>query len=324
MQLIHMSHSEREKTREVIHSEAGFSGVYLIMNLLAATIATYGLLANSPAVVIGAMLVALLLGPIMGISLGLVEGDTKLLGKALGALLLGAIGVLLISFVIGSIHKEIPLTDEILNRTAPNLIDLMIAFAGGAVCVFARMAPRYASGLIGAAIATALVPPLAAASILFARGESGLAFGALLLVFTNMVAIQFAASVSLWLVGFRKMTYQKKEGISGFMRSHTLSIVLLLILAVVLTINLHSVLGKHFFEEETQKILQEEISRIPGVTIEKIEFVYSKNLSQVEANIYGATAPTGIVVRDIEKELPRISNDQITKLRMRFIKTTEL
>ena len=176
------------------------------MNVLAATMASYGLFANSPAVVISAMVVAMLLGPIVGVSLALVDIDMKFLLKSLTSLLVGVIGVMITAFVVGTVHKDMPITNEIMARTAPNLLDLMVALAGGAAGAYATVSPRLSIAFVGVAIATALVPPLSAASILFARGEIDLAFGALLLTFTNMVAIQFAASVVLWLSGFKRIS----------------------------------------------------------------------------------------------------------------------
>ena len=96
------------------------------MNALATVIASYGLLPNSPAVVIGAMVVAMLLGPISGVALGLNEGDETLLDSALRSLIGGIV------IVIGFIHRDVPLTDEILSRTDARLFDLIIALAGGA------------------------------------------------------------------------------------------------------------------------------------------------------------------------------------------------
>ena len=197
----------QEAIRESIRKDATFNWAYLLMNVLAATIASYGLFANSPAVVIGAMIVAMLLGPIAGISLALVDSDMKFLLKSLSTLLGGTIGVIVTAFIVGTIHKDIPITNEIMARTAPNLLDLMIALAGGAAGAYATVSPRLSVVFVGVAIATALVPPLSSAGILFARGEVDLVLGALLLAFTNMVAIQFAFSVVLWFTGFRRVTH---------------------------------------------------------------------------------------------------------------------
>jgi uncharacterized hydrophobic protein (TIGR00271 family) len=131
-----------DTVRENIRNGAILSSAYLLMNVLAATIASYGLFANSPAVVISAMIVAMLLGPIVGVSLALVDIDMKFLLKSLTSLLAGAIGVLVSAFIIGAIHKDIPITNEITARTAPNLLDLMVALAGGAAGAYATVSPR--------------------------------------------------------------------------------------------------------------------------------------------------------------------------------------
>jgi uncharacterized membrane protein len=93
-------------------------------------VACYGLFVNSPAVVIGAMMVALLLGPIAGVSLGLVDRNNALLRKAFLTLNGGFLVVYGTSFLLGLINRDIPLTDEIHSRTTPNLMDLMIALGG--------------------------------------------------------------------------------------------------------------------------------------------------------------------------------------------------
>src|SRR6266404_4767656 len=111
----------KEDVRHVIRKNSTFNLAYLVMNTLATVIACYGLFANSPAVVIGAMIVAMLLGPITGVALGLVDNDASLLRKALMTLTGGVIGVMFTAFVIGLIHRDIPITNEIMARTSPNL-----------------------------------------------------------------------------------------------------------------------------------------------------------------------------------------------------------
>ncbi len=215
----------QDSVRESIRNGAVLSSAYLLMNVLAATIATYGLFANSPAVVISAMIVAVLLGPIVGVSLALVDIDIKLLLESLTSLLVGVSGVMATAFLIGALHRGMPITNEILIRTAPNLLDLMVALAGGAAGAYATVSPRSSIAVVGVAIAVALVPPLSAAGILFARGEIDLAFGALLLVFTNMVAIQFASSVVLWLTGFRRISRTSGLSLLAFVQANAISIV---------------------------------------------------------------------------------------------------
>jgi uncharacterized hydrophobic protein (TIGR00271 family) len=152
-----------------------FDSAYVIMNGLATVVACYGLFENSPAVVIGAMIIAMLLGPIGGVSMGLVDSNNALVWKALSALLGGFFVVYGTAFLLGLIHRDIPLTDEIYARTTPNLMDLMIALGGGAAGAFSMIAPRLSVAFVGVAIATALVPPLASSAICLARGEYALA-----------------------------------------------------------------------------------------------------------------------------------------------------
>ena len=133
---------DRNAVREVIYGNAVLSRGYLLMNVLAATIASYGLLANSPSVVIGAMIVAMLLGPIMGTSLSLLDSNLGYLRKSLAALGAGVVVVICTALLIGLVHRDIPITGEIMARTAPNLMDLMVALASGAVGAYATVSPR--------------------------------------------------------------------------------------------------------------------------------------------------------------------------------------
>ena len=116
---------EQETVRRKIHEGAALSIPYLVMNALAAVVASYGLLENSTAVVIGAMIIALLLGPITGIALALVDGDQSLLRKALLAEVSGVLLVLVIGFLIGKLHEGVSPGSEIMGRTAPNILDLV-------------------------------------------------------------------------------------------------------------------------------------------------------------------------------------------------------
>jgi uncharacterized hydrophobic protein (TIGR00271 family) len=198
-----------EAIRKNIHDNAVFNTAFLIMNALATVVACYGLLEDSAAVVVGAMVIATLLGPITGIALALVDGDNKLLRAALLAEATGAILVLCIALIIGVTHRDAPLTREILSRTTPTLFDLMIALAAGAAGAYASASSRLSAGLVGVAIATALVPPLAVCGICLGRGEVSMGCGALLLFATDLVAIQLASSVVLWLCGLNKSTLRK-------------------------------------------------------------------------------------------------------------------
>src|SRR5215831_7020780 len=134
--------SSEAGVRVNIASNSRFDVTYVTMNVLATVIVCYGLFENSPAVVIGAMIIAMLLGPITGIALGLVERNNPLLRQALATLAGGAVVVYGTAFVLGLAHSEFPLTGEIYARAAPNVMDLMIALGGGAAGAYSMTSSR--------------------------------------------------------------------------------------------------------------------------------------------------------------------------------------
>lgn len=317
-----LQNQHQESTRESIRNGAEFNLAYLLMNVLAATIASYGLFANSPAVVIGAMIVAMLMGPIAGVSLALVDSDVKFLLKSLLTLLAGVVAVMVTAFIVGAIHKDIPITNEIMARTAPNLLDLMIALAGGAAGAYATVSPRLSIAFIGVAIATALVPPLSSAGILLARGEVGLAFGALFLASINMVAIQFAFSVVLWITGFRRVTRIPGLSWSTFMKGNVVSITILLILAFMLTINLHRVVARQLYESTTRFTLKQEVAASKGCYLVEVRFETAPGTTIVRAVVRGPEAPSAVQVAAMEGRLPSPPDSTTVELRVRFVETT--
>ena len=112
--------TERAAVRASVTSGSALTGAYLAMNTAAALIAAFGLLENSPAVIIGAMLIAMLFGPIVGIALGLAEANLFLLRRSLFSEIAGAALVLAIGYMIGLITRNISIGSEILSRTSPS------------------------------------------------------------------------------------------------------------------------------------------------------------------------------------------------------------
>ena len=304
-----------------IHDRASLSGSYLLMNTLATIIASYGLFANSPAVVIGAMIVAMLLSPILGVALALVDSDIVLLKKSLLTLIAGVLGVMLTALVIGYIHRDIPLTDEILARTAPNLFDLMIALAGGAAGAFATVSPRLSSAGVGVAIATALVPPLASSSILLVREEYRLAFGAFLLAVVNILAIQLASSVVMWLMGFRSVTQTQRLTLIRFLQLNTVSLVLLGLMTITLATNLQQTFIQQSYRTKVRQILAQDINAISDSYVADIRFETVQSKSIVRAVVRGLNAPSSAQVAAIEAKFPVPSAKVENELRIRFVKT---
>ncbi|PWB72818.1 MAG: hypothetical protein C3F07_10965 [Anaerolineales bacterium] len=188
---------------------------FFLLVVLSSVIATLGLLTDSPAVIIGAMLVAPLMSPIIGLGLASLTGDATLFRNAGIALARGAISSIVIATFLTYANRLLPflplqeLPAEVLARTHPSPIDLTIALAGGMAAAFALAMPSISAALPGVAIATALMPPLCTVGIGIAMGRWDLAGGALLLFITNAVTIAFAAMLVFSALGF---TVRREDG----------------------------------------------------------------------------------------------------------------
>lgn len=174
--------------------------------VLSTTIAGLGLIGDSSAVVIGAMLVAPLMIPILAVAGAAVHGQRRRLGVSAAVLALGTAGAVGTGWLVGRAAPGTltieELTSELLARTAPSLLDLAVAVAAGLAGGYVLTHPRAGSSLPGVAIAVALVPPLATVGIAWQLGATTEAQGALLLYVTNMVAIILSAMVMMLLSGF--------------------------------------------------------------------------------------------------------------------------
>jgi uncharacterized hydrophobic protein (TIGR00271 family) len=175
---------------------------YYLLLLLSALIAAFGLLADSPAVVIGAMLVSPLMTPIFGISLSLVTGNTQLLRSALSAELGGVVLAVGAALLVGLSPLAMEMTPEILARTSPTLLDLFVATLAGLAGGLALIDERISPILPGIAIATSLTPPLSACGLCLAFGAYEGAGNAFILFSANFLAILFVASLIFVVSGF--------------------------------------------------------------------------------------------------------------------------
>lgn len=311
----------RDRMRALIADNASLTWPYVLMNALSTAVATFGLLANSTAVVIGAMVIAVLLGPITGLALGLVEGNTRLLIRAALAELVGMAVVLAVAFALGLVYHDIPVGSEILARTAPNTLDLSIALAGGAAGAYATVSPRLGLGLVGVAIATALVPPLASCSLLLTRGEYTLAGGAFLLFVTNLVAIQVASSAVFLFMGY----YRQPSGgsVVGALTRNGVSLVVLGALIVALGINLRQTVAEQLFETSVRAHLTQDLQAYPGSYLDQVRFDQEATTTLVTAVVRTPTAFTAPQVAALAATLPLSPTGESVDLHVRSVITIE-
>ncbi len=204
--------------------------------ILASGIAFLGLLLDSSSVIIGAMLIAPLMSPILAMATGIVMGNLKMLQSAANSTLNGivmAIGVsAVLTLILFAFGLSLKPTNEILSRTSPNLLDLLVALLSGAAAAYAVSRSQLAAALPGVAIAAALVPPLCVVGYGLGTGQLDIALGSGLLFITNLAAIIVAAAAIFLLVGFRPPVRIER----GQQAQHglTLALVALLIVSVVL------------------------------------------------------------------------------------------
>lgn len=322
--------AKRENSKKIDHKQVRLniqanalpSKTFFIMNALAGVMAGYGLLANSPAVVIGAMLVAMLTGPISGIALALIDNRMILLGTSLKTLL-GGIGLLAaVGILLGLVHYSMPMSEEILARTRPNFMDLMIALAGGAAGAFASISARLSVAVVGVAVATALVPPLVAMGILLAHFEWKLALGAFILVFTNMVAIQFSSSLVLWLAGFRRVTDKEVDKSAlAFIKRNFVSLIMLSLLGVYLALNLVNTVEKQHYQASTTRHLKVLFSRQNNI-IDQVQYIPYNNFMLIRVMLQGDIAPSQQQVLEAQKSLSSGKDGLPVKLQVRFAPVT--
>jgi uncharacterized hydrophobic protein (TIGR00271 family) len=176
---------------------------FLTLLCLSTIIATGGLIGNSTAVVIGAMIVAPLMTPMMAASLGIVMGNLRAIFRAFLTIAAGIVIVIAIAFVMARlVPAGTRITPEVLARTTPRILDLVVALAAGAAGAFALGREDVSDALPGVAIAVSLVPPLASSGVCLAAGQPDLAGGAFLLFFTNFVAIVAAGAILLTILGY--------------------------------------------------------------------------------------------------------------------------
>lgn len=211
---------------------------FLIMLGLAAGIASLGLLQDSPAVVIGSMLLAPLMTPMIACGLAIAQGNKKLGRRSMGSIAVGFLLTLAVSFVVAIIAPGNEITAEIAARGDPNILDLLIALLSAAAAAYALARPNIVGAIAGVAIATALVPPLCSAGISLAYREYFNAFGASVLFGTNVGAIILGAAITFRLLGVTDTVADDDQRRWAF-RISTAILVILLVLAYPLQLQLN-------------------------------------------------------------------------------------
>jgi uncharacterized hydrophobic protein (TIGR00271 family) len=206
-----LSPEEREKVYSQLNDYAKGGFPYYFVTALAAFIISLGLIINSTAVVIGGMLITPILWPMLSFSLAVTRGRVTVMRKSFSVLVESGLTIFFVALFVGYISPFTTYSSEIIIRTSPTFVELLIGFAAGAVAAYSFSSKRLMSNVAGVAVAVAVVPPLCVAGITFAAGLYTDAFGALLLFASNLLAIIVSSMLVFTAEGYFTSTSSNSE-----------------------------------------------------------------------------------------------------------------
>ena len=294
--------------------DACLDEVFIVLSVGASLIATLGLLADSAAVVIGAMVVAPWIMPLRAAAFAILLGEVQLLGRSLQTLSVGVISTTMLSLVLGTIADLPRFGSEVLTRTTPSLLDLGIALVAGGLATYAKLRSDAVSSLAGTAIAVALVPPVCVMGLLLSQQQWNAAAGAGLLFATNLLGILTG--------GLVLMAWKDPEFRQVFRRSH-LSAASLSLTGLLLVPLGSSFLGlldraqKDSTRDMVQQTIKEFLTRETltfgdreKVDVERVDIAWNQNppVIRVIVRVSDPDRPTYKQVSAVQEEINRRQN----------------
>ncbi|MEO5866568.1 MAG: TIGR00341 family protein, partial [Sphingomonas sp.] len=296
---------------ERIAADSGWSARYAFMTMMSAGIAVLGLLLSSPAVVIGAMLISPLMGPILGLGFSLALFDFAETRRSLTTLLAGAVVAVAFAAIIVLVSPLKAPTTEILSRTRPNLFDLLVALFAALAGTFAIIRGR-GETIVGVAIATALMPPLAVVGYGLATWNMPVLGGSFALFATNLLTIALAATMIARFYGF-----------GHYLSSHqswAQTVVLLLVfvgMAVPLGVSLTRIASETVTATKVRSFLSAQFGSSSRVTQLDIDFDRDPiSIRSVVIAPRSAAADNTTLTKNLAKELERPVSLQVDQVLM--------
>lgn len=288
------------ETIEYLKKGVEFRGTNLWVLIFAIFIASIGLNVNSTAVVIGAMLISPLMGPIMGLGLSVGINDLDLLKRSFKNL---GIAVSISVLTSGIYFFVSPLSDaqsELLARTTPTIYDVLIALFGGLAGIVASTRKEKSNVIPGVAIATALMPPLCTAGYGLATGNMVYFFGAFYLFFINSVFISLSAYLLVRFMKYPQVSYVDEAGEVKVTRIITVFVLLTILPSVYLGYNL---ISRSFFERNANKFIAIELDFDKARIISKNLTFVNSDSSRIEITLFGEEISADMI-EQAEKKLP--------------------
>lgn len=307
---------ELDSLLERLTSLSQLSGQYLFLLAGSTVIATLGLYLNSPAIVIGAMIIAPLMGPLVGLAFAGLTAEPNLLQKSLVTLVCGTIFGALIACAVGLVFHADPFTPEILSRTRPTLLDLVVACAAGAIGAYCQMNNDLADTIAGVAISVALVPPLGALGIGIAVNIPEIWIGAAWLYFTNLLGITVAGVVVFLFMGYRSAVYSPGN--------LTLTGLIIAILMIPLSYSFYELFLENDLSRRIPHVLQSKTDKFKDIQLQDVQVRRFMNPMRVVATVYGSeNSITPLMVKEVQNLLTREVRTPID-FRVRIVPSSEI
>ena len=277
------------------------TATYYVLLGISELIAGFALLIGSDATLIGANVVAPLMTPIIGVSLGLMRGDLGLLRTALVAEFGGALFGVMLTYLLGLIPFAMDPTPSLLAQTHPTLIDLLVAALAGFAGVLAMIDERVSPALPGVAIATALNPPIAAVGLCLAFGAYEGAWGAFLLFLANVLAILAVGAVLFLVAGF--VTRAEIGSVRGLARRFAAAAIGLLLVTALLTNYLFRMVRDIQTQRAVTAVLDQELAHEPSTALSGVDFSRDTDGVDVIAEVRTPHVPAPGRVKEIQDAL---------------------
>ena len=224
-----------------LRDDARLDSTYVVLMVLSTMLATVGLFLDSASVIIGAMVLAPLMAPIISLSMSMLRYDQRLLKQSLKTVAAGIIVALAVSFTFTLASPYQPLTGEMQGRLSPSILDLIVAIVAGIAGAYTKSYKEILQSLAGVAIAVALVPPLAVAGIGLGRFDIVFFANAFLLFATNLIGIVLAAIITFRVLGYSAAVRDK--------RSLSIAFGFLLLISIPLSLSFMGITERSRFEE---------------------------------------------------------------------------
>lgn len=270
-----------------IRSGVSFKGSQLLVLIFAIFIASLGLNTDSIPVIIGAMLISPLMGPIIGMGLAIGIEDFSLLKRSLKNIVMAIIGSLLASAIYFMISPQYEGSSQLLARTSPSIYDVFVALFGGAAGIVSIACKNKGQVMPGVAIATSLMPPLCTAGYGIATLQSHFFFGALYLFFTNMIFILFASLIGVKLMNFKKVVYQDTR------RSHRVQMIVYSVVFVTIGFSCYltyEMIRKNIFMTEATSFVENEMV-FPNTQVLNQKIYMNGNQRHIDVTLIGQALP---------------------------------